>query len=471
MARKRILILLPGGQPHILRLPGVRMSFREAPLTGTLLAALVPPELDVEVVYCDGSVSTVPCGEKFDLVAISLITGMALRGYALADRFRATGATLVLGGIHVSLLPDEAARHADAIVIGYAEQTWPRLLRDWAAGHLQPRYESIGAAEIAHLPHPRRELQKPLGYAMPRTVNATRGCRQCCDFCVSPAVPLGWATRPVAEVIDDIRSLRGRSFVFHDLNLTDDVDYAKELFSAMIPLKKHWGALVSTKVARDPQLLDLMESSGCGYLLIGFETVNDSALGVMRKKFNATVAYRDVVDAVRARGIVVQGCFIFGLDDDTPDVFDATVAAIEDLKIDIPRFALYTPFPGTAAFKRLGAEDRLLHKNWTYYDTQHTVIRPKQMSVEELDAGFIRAWRECYELPRIARRVGFHTNSPIAAVGNLAYRLYSRKLAHDTDRFPSAFHTSVGPVKGCLHFFRDKSFPGSKAYEDEHGSC
>ena len=436
MAKKHLLILLPGGQAHMLRLPGVAMSFREAPLTGTLLAALVPPDLDLEISYCDGSVSPLPLAGKFDMVAISAITGMALRAYELADYFRAAGATVVLGGIHVSLMPDEAAPHADAIVVGYAEQTWPQLLRDWIAGELKPRYEHRGCAEIAGLPRPLRELQKPFGYAMPRTVNATRGCRQVCDFCVAPAVPMGWATRPAGEVVADIRSLRGRSFVFHDLNLADDADYAKELFTAMIPLKKHWGALVSTKVARDGQLLDLMARSGCGYLLIGFETVNSSALGAMRKKFNAEFSYADVVGALHDRGIVVQGCFIFGLDDDAPDVFDATVAAVDDMKIDIPRFALYTPFPGTAAFKRLGAENRLLHKNWTYYDTQHTVIRPKKMTPQELDAGFIRAWRECYRLPRALRRTGLRKNAHIAAVGNLAYTLYARKLAHDANRFP-----------------------------------
>ena len=434
--RRRLLILLPGGQPHILRLPGVRMSFREAPLTGTLLAALVPPELNLEVRYVDGSVSPIPLEEKFDVVAISVITGMAPRVYELAAHFKARGATVMLGGIHVSLLPDEAARHADSIAVGYAETLWPQMLCDWAAGELKPRYEHHGSPELTNLPPPRYELQKPLGYAMPQTVNATRGCRQCCDFCVSPAVPLGWATRPVLDVIAEIRRLPGRSFVFHDLNLTDDADYAKELFTAMIPLRKHWGGLVSTKVVRDQELLDLMAKSGCGYLLIGFEKVNESALGAMRKQFNSAVSYADVVEALHERGIVVQGCFIFGLDDDAPSVFAATVAAIETLKIDIPRFALYTPFPGTAAFRRLKAEDRLLHENWTYYDTQHTVIRPKTMSPEELDAGFVRAWRECYRLPSIVRRLGLHKNAHIAAVGNLAYHLYSRKLDVDKHRFP-----------------------------------
>ncbi len=414
----------------------LRMSFREAPLTGTLLAALVPPELDLDVTYVDGSVSRIPLEDRFDLVAISLITGMAPRGYALADHFRSRGAKVILGGIHVSLLPEEARRHADALVVGFAEQTWPQLLRDWHAGGLRAVYKQRGAALVSGLPLPRRDLQKPLGYVMPRTVNATRGCRQACDFCVAPAVPLGWSTRPVGEVVDDIRSLRGSTFAFHDLNLTDDVEYAKELFAAIRPLKKTWGGLVSTKVARDSELLDLMAESGCSYLLIGFESVSTAALSGMRKRFNAPDHYRDVVAALHERHMVVQGCFIFGLDDDKPDVFERTVAAIDELRIDIPRFALYTPFPNTLAYHRLKCENRLLHEDWRYYDTQHVVIKPKHMSPGELDRGFIRAWRDSFKLGLAAKRLRLHRNTRISAVGNLAYRLYGHRLKTDADRYP-----------------------------------
>jgi radical SAM superfamily enzyme YgiQ (UPF0313 family) len=444
-ATKRLLILLPGGQPHVLNLWPLRMSFREAPLTATLLAALVPPELGLDITVVDGSVSPIPRDGDFDLVAISLITGMAFAGYELADHFRARGATVVLGGIHVSLLPEEARPHADSIVVGFAEQTWPQLLRDWCAGHLRPEYRHNGPADVANLPLPRRDLQKPLGYVMPRTINATRGCRQACDFCVAPAVPLGWSTRPVGDVVAEVRSLRGGTFAFHDLNLTDDADYAKELFAALRPLKKKWGGLVSTKVARDPELLDLMADSGCSYLLIGFESVSPAALRGMHKGFNAPGHYHDVVAALHARHIVVQGCFIFGLDDDTPDVFRQTVAAIDELRIDIPRFALYTPFPGTAAYRRLKTDHRILHEHWRYYDTQHVVIRPAHMSPEELDRGFIWAWRESFKLGLAAKRVRFHRNTRISAVGNLAYRLYGHRLKHDPDRFPPPSEAQAPP--------------------------
>ncbi len=436
--RKKLLILLPGGQRHKLKLWPLETSFREAPLTGTMLAALVPSELPVDVTVIDGSVSRIPLQDTFDMVAISLITGMALKGYELAAHYRRSGAIVVLGGIHVTLLPEEARKHADTIVLGYAERTWPRLLRDWIDGRLEAEYRNSGPAELAGLPHPRRDLQKPFGYMMPRTVNATRGCRQACDFCVAPAVPMIWGTRPVDEVVEEIRALPGRTFCFHDLNLTDDADYARELFTALRPLKRKWGGLASTKITGDPELLDLMASSGCNYLLLGFETIQPAALRVMRKSFNTVHPYRDVVDALHERNIAVQGCFIFGLDDDTPDVFLRTVSAIEELRIDIPRFALYTPFPNTAAYRRLKAEGRILHENWTYYDTQHVVIVPKHMSPEQLDRGFISAWRECFRITRSLRRVIFNKNNGINAVGNIAYSLYARQIINDTNRFPSS---------------------------------
>jgi radical SAM superfamily enzyme YgiQ (UPF0313 family) len=435
--KKNVLILLPGGQRHVLSKGSFKMSFREAPLTGTMLAALVPPELDLNVTLVDGSVSPIPLDTPFDLVAISLITGMALQSYDLARHYRSRGATVVLGGVHVTLLPEEARPHADSIVIGYAEETWPQLLRDWVAGALKPEYRHVGPAMLKGLPIPRRDLQKPFGYAMPRTVNATRGCRQVCDFCVAPAAPFIWGTRPVDEVIKDVQTLKGNLFAFHDLNLTDDIEYAKELFTALIPVRKTWGALVSTKIAQDAELMDLMAAAGCSYLLIGFETVSNQALRGMRKGFNAPTHYRDLINALHDRHIVVQGCFIFGLDDDTPDVFDHTVAAIEELRIDIPRYALYTPFPNTTAYHRLKAEGRILHENWRYYDTQHVVIQPKQMSPEELDKGFIRAWRQTFKITSSLRRFRWHKNTRISAVGNLAYHLYGKQLLHDKDRFPN----------------------------------
>ncbi len=434
---RKLLILLPDGRIHRLALGPLRTSFREAPLTHTTLAALVPPELGFDIRAVDGSIRPVPEDEDFDLVAISVITGTAPLAYSLADHFRALGATVVLGGVHVGLCPDEARAHADAIVLGFAEASWPRLLRDFCAGKLQPEYRDEGTESLAGLPTPRRDLQPRMGYVMPNTVFATRGCKHSCDFCAVPAARFGWQTRPVSEVIDEIRALKGRRFVFNDVNLVQDRDYAMELLDALVPLGRKWGGLATTRIAEDPQLLELMERSGCSYLLLGFESVGDRGLKDMRKGFNDPGGYGMVCDTLHRHRIAIQGCFIFGLDEDGPDIFHDTVEMVNELRIDIPRYALYTPYPGTEAYARLEAQHRLLHRDWWFWDTQHVVHQPAKMSPQELDRGFQQAWRETFTLRSILHRTSACPRQfPISFVGNLAYRVYIRRLARDGLRFP-----------------------------------
>jgi len=432
----RLLILLPDGKIHKLSTPFHDISFREAPLTGTMLAALTPPELNFEITYCDGSISRIPTNQIFDLVAISIITGTSIAGYQLADHFRSTGAKVVIGGVHATLLPEEASAHADCIMTGFSELTWPQMCRDFCNGTLKPRYDG-GSPDIAGLPIPRRDLQKRFGYVMPQTVFATRGCKNVCDFCAVNAAKFGWHTRPVQEVAAEIAALPGKRFVFNDVSLCEDKGYALELCRALKPLNKKWGGLMTLKAAMDEKLLDALTEAGCCYMLLGFESAHRTSLTGIKKAFNCPDNYQKIVQAMHARGMMIQGCFIFGLDDDTPDVFDDTVRMIDELQIDIPRYALYTPYPGTSCYKRLVAENRLLDCNWSWYDTQHTVIRPKTMSPEELDAGFISAWEKTYSMKSIITRLSPHRNQFIVAlVGNLAYRLYRSELRHDKRRFP-----------------------------------
>ncbi len=441
---KKMLILLPDGKIHKLKLPPfLEISFREAPLTATFLAALVPPELGFDIRVCDESVSRVPAEEHFDLVAVSTITGTAYRGYHWSGHFRKRGATVVIGGVHATLLPEEAQTHADSVVIGFAEQSFPQLCRDYAAGRLQRVYRQQ-PQPLTRLPRPRRDLQKKFGYMVPNTVFATRGCRNTCDFCAVVAARFGWHTRPVGEVIDEIRQLPGRRFCFNDVSLCEDREYALELLQALKPLKKTWGGLATTRITADAELMDALAGSGCCYMLFGFESINNAGLYSMRKAFNTPENYFNVCAAMHDRGLLIQGCFIFGLDEDTPEVFQNTVDAVNELCIDIPRYAVYTPFPGTEAAARLKREGRLLHEYWPYYDTQHVVIRPKQMTPAELDAGFIRAWRQTYSLASIRTRTSLRRKMyPVAFLGNLAYRLYIRRLACDTRRFPDG--TEVRP--------------------------
>ena len=424
----KILIVLPKGQPHRLIFGPIKMSFREAPLTATMLAALVPAELNAEIAIVDESVSTIPFHENFDLAGISILTGTAARGYAVADAFRKKGTKVVIGGVHATLMPDEAAEHADAVVTGFAERTWPRLLRDFAQGRLEARYSDENVP-IDNLPAPRRDLQKRFGYMVPNTVFATRGCRSNCEFCSVPAASFGWTKRPIGDVIDDIRRIKARRIAFNDVNLTDDPDYAKELLAAMIPLKKKWGGLASVRIARDEELLDLLKKSGCRYLLFGFESIDESALRGINKRFNKADEYALLMRELHARNIVVQGCFIFGMDGESPDVFARTVECVNQLKIDIPRYAVFTPYPGTAAFRRLKAAGRILHENWELYDTQHVVFAPDRMSPQELYAGFKWSFEKTFALKEsLVRARAAGPNFFVALAGNLAYRIHARRL-------------------------------------------
>lgn len=257
---------------------------------------------------------------------------------------------------------------------------------------------------------------------------ATRGCKGVCEFCSIPAARYGWQTRPVGEVVDEIRSLPGRRFVFNDVSLAEDRDYAMELFEALAPLKRSWGGLATTRIGRDNELLDAMAASGCQFLLVGLESVSTASLHSIAKGFNRVEDYRAFVDTLHARGICLQGCFIFGLDHDEPDVFERTCALVADVGVDIPRYAVATPYPGTPVHRRLAAEGRLLNEYWPHYDTQHVVFEPVHMSPETLDCGFRKSYFETYSLGAIRRRCARSPRPGITFLGNLAYRRYLRRL-------------------------------------------
>ena len=242
----RILLIMPDAHMHKLRVGSFIRSMREAPLTLTTLAALIPPMPDVEVKIVDGSVDSIPLNEPADLVGISVITGCARSAYALAAHYRKCGITVVLGGVHVTVLPGEAIQHADSIVIGRGEHAWPQLIEDFRAGKLKRFYREHALSHdiLENVPLPRHDLLRHSGYMLPNTVQATRGCKRVCDFCTVNAVWPRFLKRPVADVIRDIRAIKGKHIAFNDVSLVDDVEYAKELFTAMTPLKKKWGGLV-----------------------------------------------------------------------------------------------------------------------------------------------------------------------------------------------------------------------------------
>lgn len=443
--RLKIALILPDGRIHKIHFPlfGFSRSFREAPLTATHLAALIPDKFNADITIIDESVGQkIQYDKKYDLVGISVMTGTSTRAYEISAKFREEGVTVVLGGVHVTLLPDEAAQNADSIITGFAEKSWPLLLNDFVDGKLKHRYESNDAS-MNNLPIPKRELQDSFRYNVPNTVFMTRGCLGKCDFCSVPAAGFGWNKRPINDIINELKIIKSKLFSISDVHLTQDVEYAKELFSAMIPLKKKWGALASTRVIDDPELLELMQKAGCTFLLIGFESINQDSMKSIGKGHNVVDQYKKIVSILHDHSILIQGCFIFGFDNDKKDVFESTVDFIHDAGVDIPRFALYTPYPKTGAYSRLEKENRILHRNWYYYDTQHVVIQPKYMSPQELDDGFLWAYKKTFKTLPVLSRSSRSSAPIITVVGNLAYHLYINRLKKDHNRFPTHIDTTL----------------------------
>jgi radical SAM superfamily enzyme YgiQ (UPF0313 family) len=338
---------------------------------------------------------------------------------------------VVLGGPHVTLVPDEAARHADAIVVGYAEDAWPELLRDFARGAMKGEYrQALDFSLDRDMPFARRELFDERKFLTQAVFEATRSCGHDCEFCVAPSA---WGKKqfqkPVSWVVDDIRRVGQRRILFIDLNLVADKAYAKELFAALIPLKVRWFGLATVLIAHDRELMELMARSGCRGLLIGLESISAGSLQDAGKRFNASVDYRQLIAGLHDLGIALQGCFVFGLDHDTTDVFDATAQFAIDTAIDLPRFAILTPFPGTPLHARLAQQERILTRDWELYDGQHVVFQPLHMTPHELAAGHERAWKSVYRYSAIASRLWrARAFEPLGIAANLGYRFYAHHL-------------------------------------------
>jgi radical SAM superfamily enzyme YgiQ (UPF0313 family) len=443
----KIALISPKGPLYRHRGGIFKKSLRYQPLTLTTLAALIPPELDAHATLYDEGIQDVPHDLDADLIGMTVITGTARRSYELARAFRAHGKTVVLGGPHVTLVPEEASLHADSIVVGYAEDTWPELLRDFARGALKREYRMAAdfSLDRPDTPFARRDLFNKRHFLTQAVFEATRACGHDCEFCI---VPTAWGSRqfqkPVSWIVEDIRRVGQKQILFIDLNLVADKVYARELFSALVPLKVRWFGLSTVLIAHDRELMELMARSGCRGLLLGLESITPGSLGDANKRFNGSVDYKALIADLHELRIAIQGCFVFGLDHDPLDVFDITADFAIDNGIDLPRFAILTPFPGTPLHQRLASQNRILTRDWELYDGQHVVFQPLNMTPQQLAAGHERAWKKVYRYNAIARRLWkARAFEPLGLAANLGYRFY----AHHLQRFYNCdWHLSAMPA-------------------------
>jgi len=445
-----ILLIQPRGPMYRYGSGIFRKPIRYAPLTLTTLAALVPQGLEAKVELIDEGVEQfAPPLSDPDLVGISAITGHAQRAYKIADYFRSRNVPVVLGGVHPTLMPEEAKQHADSVVTGFAEESWPQLLKDFQEGQMKEFYQQRRDISLANLPNPKRELLEKKGYVTIHSVQATRGCYNRCDFCVAPVVCQGkMYFRPVKDVIKELEEINGRDVLFVDVSPIEDRDYALELYNAMIPLKKRWMSPCTMRIAKDPELLRVASESGCKGLLLGLESVCEKSLKNMHKNFNSLRDYKDQVQRLHDHGIAINGCFVFGSDEDNKDVFKRTVDFVQENNIDLPRYTVYTPFPGTPLYQRLESEGRILTNNWSLYDAQHVVMKPKNMSPEELQEGHHWAWKQTYSFSNIFKRmVGARILPYVVIPANIAYHLYAQRLPNfDVDKMNSTDFTGIPDI-------------------------
>jgi len=376
-----------------------------ARVTLTTLAALTPDEHEVRI--HDARLSEPDYDEDWDLVGFTGMSCEIPHVYRMADSFRRRGKIVVIGGYHASALPEEALQHTDFVVVGEAEGLWPQILREISNGGAKQKiYKNSEAIEMRNMAIPRRNLLDQKMYSVPSTIQATRGCPFNCEFCtVTKFFGHSYRSRPVAEVVDEIKSRPDRLWMFLDDSLVADPAYAKSLFKALIPLNITWGAQTSFTITKDPELMDLYAAAGGRSAFIGFESITADTLNSMHKRFNKPDKYAEGVLELHRRGIMVMGSFIFGLDGDDLSVFKRTVDFVNTAKIDIPHYNILTPFPGTRLYQRMEDEGRIIDRDWANYDVCHSVIQPKNMTSEELQNGYFWAVRETYKLPNILKRI------------------------------------------------------------------
>jgi radical SAM superfamily enzyme YgiQ (UPF0313 family) len=374
------------------------------PLGIAMLSGLTPAA--IRRTFFDDRVEPIDYAAPTDLVAITVETYTARRAYQIADRYRRAGVRVVLGGFHVSLCPEEAAGHADAIVVGEAERVWATLLDDAARNDLRARYAG-DRPSLAGL-RPDRGIFGARKYGMVSLVETSRGCNFGCEFCsISPFFHRRCLARPIAEVVAEVGALRKPVF-FVDDNLGAEPARLRALCEGLLPLQCRWIGQASLHIADDPELLDLMRRSGCAGVLIGFESLDPGTLSAMGKGVNLGARdYAGAIERFRRHGLSIYATFVFGYDQDTPETFERVYRFALEQRFFFTAFNHLVPFPGTPVYQRLAAEGRLTSPQW-WLDAHggfgQVVYRPARMTANELGELCARYRRRFYSIGSVARR-------------------------------------------------------------------
>jgi radical SAM superfamily enzyme YgiQ (UPF0313 family) len=368
------------------------------------LAALTPEKHNLTLL--DNPIN-VNFESSFDLIGISAVTPTAIKAYNIADNYRKSGKTVVLGGYHPSVLPEEAKQHADSVVIGEAEVTWPQLLKDLEGGNLKPYYEQQKPVNPEEISTPNRSAFKKMTLVAP--VQANWGCPYGCEFCSVTCKKFGskLRSRPISQVVEEIRSIPQKYLFFCDPSLTINPEYTKNLFRKLKDLNKKLLMCNGNinVLGKDDELLKLASEAGCLEWLVGFESISQESIDSIGKKTNVVSEYTAAVKKIHDYNMEVIGEFVFGFDHDTPEIFNKTYDAIIKMEVDNPALNILTPYPGTPLFNRLEKEGRILTKDWSKYNLWDVVFKPKNMTEYQLLDGTIKLYEDLYSTSNTLKRI------------------------------------------------------------------
>jgi len=389
---KKVIIIQAGKNMY----GGYVKKFLYTNITCPTIAAAIPDNIEIEII--DMYVQNIDYESiNADLALVTTLTTFANIAFEVAGKLKKKGITVIAGGVHALVMPEECQQHFDAIALGEAELLLDDIFNDFRNGNLKKRYETKEQLDLTKCKIPRYDLLQLNKYTF-TALMASKGCAFDCDFCSSRLITgAGFRHKSVEQVINEIRYIQELhekdpsvpdTIFFVDSNLYTDRGFLKELLNALIPFEIHrWGLFASVNIANDDEILDLLQKANCEIIQIGFESINPASLKNNNKKQNNPVKYKEILEKLSAKGIYAFGSFIFGFDDDDCNVFKETAEAIEEADFMITGFSTLTPFPGTKVYERLSEEGRILHKDWSKYNMEEVVYKPKMVTEEELLSG------------------------------------------------------------------------------------
>ena len=408
---------------------GLRTHFRVPSLVLELLAALTPPDWDVRIIQ--EPFDRIDFDEEADLVGITVVTNTANRAYAIADEYRKRGRKVVMGGIHPTVLPQEALAHCDAVCVAEGEMIWGDILQDFKNGRLRSLYKQERTTDLDDYPlldHERITRRRSRFFDI-GTIETSRGCPYDCDFCsVSIIHGRKIRNRPLKPVLSEMESIDNRLLFFVDNNIISSIPYAKRLFAEMIPLKKRWTAQASVAFAKDRELVRLASDSGCFGLLVGLESVVEEGFRQYKKSLGSLEELKEALKLLKDHGIAVLATMVFGHDFDTKDTIRRTLDYLLDLDLITASLGILVPYPGTRLADRMETQDRLLSKDWSLYDINNLLFKPRNFNCAEFVEEMQNLRKKYFSLPSVMKRVVSHAGNSIwVGIGlNVAMNLHNK---------------------------------------------